>query len=131
MFGPQNIRCIANQLPGNFSGENLSGIHRVPGAQVPVLNRTVGIDTGMGECGKQHRIRRFTQGGNDGSATAGNVSAPGKGSVDEQNIAVTLRNYAVPDNAGFVSSTKMNSSIAALRTMNDQMEKFLKKKYNL
>lgn len=51
--------------------------------------------------------------------------------LDEQNIAVTLRNYAVPDNAGFVNSTKTNSSIAALRTMNDQMEKFFKKKYNL
>lgn len=51
--------------------------------------------------------------------------------LDEQNVNVTLINHAIPNNAGFVASTILNSDIAAVRAMNDQMERFLKKKYEL
>ena len=50
----------------------------------------------------------------------------------EKNImTVTLRNDVIPDNAGFLTSTDVNASIAAVRTMDDMMTKFFKKKFDL
>lgn len=51
--------------------------------------------------------------------------------LDEQNVEVSLTNHAIPNNAGFVASTVLNSDIAAVRTMNDQLERFFRKKYEL
>lgn len=46
-------------------------------------------------------------------------------------MTVTIRNDVIPNNASFLQSTDINASIAAVRTMDDLMTKFFKKKYNL
>ena len=46
-------------------------------------------------------------------------------------MTVTLTNEVIPDNAGFLASTDVNASIAAVRTMDDMMTRFFKKKFNL
>lgn len=50
---------------------------------------------------------------------------------DAQNVQVTLTNDVIPDGAGFLYSTDINASIAAVRTMDDLMTKFFTKKFDL
>lgn len=46
-------------------------------------------------------------------------------------MTVTLTNEVITDNAGFLASTDVNASIAAVRTMDDMMTKFFKRKFDL
>ena len=44
---------------------------------------------------------------------------------------VTITNEAIRSGASFLGSTDTNASIAAVRSMNDRINKFMKKKYDL
>ena len=46
-------------------------------------------------------------------------------------MEVTLRNNVIKNNAGFLQSTDINASIAAVRTMDDAMTKYFRKKFAL
>lgn len=50
---------------------------------------------------------------------------------DSLNVEVTLRNHVIKSGAGFLHSTDINASIAAVRTMDDLMTKFFKRKFEL
>ena len=50
---------------------------------------------------------------------------------DAQNMEVTITNEVIKDGAGFLYSTDINASIAAVRTMDDLMTKFFTKKFDL
>lgn len=50
---------------------------------------------------------------------------------DARNMEVTLTNEVIPDGAGFLHSTDINASIASVRTMDDLMTKFFKRKFDL
>lgn len=50
---------------------------------------------------------------------------------DAANMTVTLRNEVVPDSASFMRSTDTNASIAAVRTMDDLMTKYFRRKFAL
>ena len=50
---------------------------------------------------------------------------------DASRMEVTLRNNVIRNGAGFLYSTDINASIAAVRTMDDLMTKFFTKKFDL
>lgn len=50
---------------------------------------------------------------------------------DARNMRVTLTNDVIPDGAGFLHSTDINASIASVRTMDDLMTKYFKRKFEL
>lgn len=50
---------------------------------------------------------------------------------DASRMEVTLRNNVIRNGAGFLASTDINASIAAVRTMDDAMTKFFKRKFAL
>ena len=52
-------------------------------------------------------------------------------SIKRQIHEVTITNEAVRTGASFLGSTDTNASIAAVRSMNDRINKFMKKKYDL
>jgi hypothetical protein len=48
-----------------------------------------------------------------------------------QNMEVIMTNYVIPDGAGFLYSTDINASIASVRTMDDLMTKYFRRKFDL
>ena len=51
--------------------------------------------------------------------------------MDAAKHEVTLVNNAIPSGAAYLTSTDVNASIAAVRSMDDRMKKFFKRKYDL
>lgn len=51
--------------------------------------------------------------------------------IQRQIHEVTITNEAIRTGASFLGSTDTNASIAAVRSMNDRINKFMKKKYDL
>lgn len=51
--------------------------------------------------------------------------------MDADRHEVTLVNNAIPTGSAFLTSTDVNAQIAAARSMNDRMNKFFKKKFEL
>ena len=51
--------------------------------------------------------------------------------MDRVKHEVTIVNSVIPAGAAYLASTDTNASIAAVRTMDDQMNKFFKRKYDL
>ena len=51
--------------------------------------------------------------------------------LDKKEMRVTITNRVIPEGAGFFPSTDVNASIAAVRSMDDRMNKFFAKKREL
>ena len=51
--------------------------------------------------------------------------------MDRQKHEITIVNEVIPAGAGYLAGTDVNASIAAIKTMDDQMNKFFKRKYEL
>jgi|GEM_PF-7083488 len=51
--------------------------------------------------------------------------------IDRQRHEVTITNEAIRTGASFLGETDTNASIAAVRSMNDRINKFMKRKYDL
>lgn len=51
--------------------------------------------------------------------------------MDEVKHEVTIINHAIPSGESFLASTDTNANIAAVKSMEDRMNKFFKKKYEL
>lgn len=51
--------------------------------------------------------------------------------MDEVKHEVTVINHAIPSGASFLASTDTNANIAAVKSMENRMNKFFKKKYEL
>ena len=59
------------------------------------------------------------------------MAALNKVGIQRQIHEVTITNEAIRSGASFLGSTDTNASIAAVRSMNDRINKFMKKKYDL
>lgn len=60
-----------------------------------------------------------------------NMAALNTVTLDQSKHEVTITNSAIRTSGSYLASLDTNASIAAVRTMNDRMSKFFKKKYNL
>lgn len=60
-----------------------------------------------------------------------NMAALNTVAIDEAKHEVTITNSAIRTSESYLASLDTNASIAAARTMNDRMNKFFKKKYDL